>query len=355
MKTLEVCYELDFSKINFMERKIKITHPKTIVYGAPKGGKTYLIYDYLTNFETYDYIYIDFSDFRNDYDEIKNNLEEFIEEKNIKVLVLENFDFSFTIPYCESVIISCHNKMELEGFKQLQIRPLDFEEYLLHENKFHTATQAFNTFLKYGNMPGVVNLEEHSKEKRLQEIIKLYSKDKTYEEILKILFLNIDEKKSLYQLFNTLKTKIKISKDKFYEVCKIFENSGIVYFVPKYNQEKAVKKIYSYNHAFLTAISHDKKFKNEFTNMVFLQLITLYKDIYYLDNIDFYIKEDDHLVLSIPFFNPLLKNQVLKKLSKTINEHNIQKVDIITVGYNENFSHENIEINVLPFFEWAVS
>lgn len=355
MKTLEVCYELDFSKINFIERKIKIDFPKTIVYGAPKCGKTYLIYDYLANFEIDDYIYIDFSDFRNDYEQIEKNLKDFIEKKKIKVLVLENFDFSFEIPPCESIIISTHNKNYLEDFKQLQIKPLDFEEYLLHENKFHTATQAFNNFLKYGNMPGVVNLEDHNKEKRLQEIIRLYSKDFTYEQILKILFLNIDEKKSLFQLFNTLKSKIKISKDKFYEVCKIFENSGIVYFVPKYNQEKATKKIYSYNHAFLTAISHHKKFKNEFTNMVFLQLLAQEYKVFYLDTIDFYIEKEDYLVLSIPFFNPLLKNNITKKLSKVINEHKIKKIDIITVGYNENFLHEEIEINVAPFFEWAVS
>ena len=34
-------------------------------------------------------------------------------------------------------------------------------------------------------------------------------------EELKIIIENIDEKKSLFQLFNSLKTKIKVSKDKF--------------------------------------------------------------------------------------------------------------------------------------------
>ncbi|RXJ84306.1 ATP-binding protein [Arcobacter sp. CECT 8985] len=355
MKTLEVCYELDFSKIVFLERKAKISAPKTFVYGAPKCGKTYLIYDYLSNFDTKDYIYIDFNDFRNDIEEIKIYLDEFIIKNSIKVLVLENFDFSFNIPECQSIIISSHNCVNIDGFELMQVKPLDFEEYLLHENRYHTATQAFNNFLKYGNMPGVVNLEEYNKEKRLQEILRLYTKDETFERILKILFLNIDEKKSLFQLFNTLKNNMKISKDKFYEVVKIYENSGLVYFLPKYKQEKAVKKIYSYNHAFLNAITHAKKFKNEFTNMVFLQLQATYKDIYYTDNIDFYIEEEKYAILSIPFFNPLLKNTIVKKINKTVKDLELEKVDIVTVGYNEKFNVDKIEVEVLPFFEWAVS
>lgn len=355
MKTLEVCYELDFSKINFLERKAKITAPKTFIFGAPKCGKTYLIYDYLSNFNTDEYIYIDFNDFRNDLEEIKVYLEEFIIQNQIKVVILENFDFSFEIPNCESVIISSHNNIDIKGFEKLQVKALDFEEYLLHENRYHTATQAFNNFLKYGNMPGVVNLEEYNKEKRLQEILRLYAKDETFEKILKILFLNIDEKKSLFQLFNTLKNVMKISKDKFYEVVKIYENSGLVYFLPKYKQEKAVKKIYSYNHAFLNAITHAKKFKNEFTNMVFLQLESNYNSIFYTDNVDFYVKEEKYIVLSIPFFNPLLKNSIIKKLNKAFKELEIEKIDIVTVGYNENFKVNEIEVEVLPFFEWAVS
>ena len=47
MKSLEVCYEINFSKVNFIERKIKIEHNKTIISGASKTGKSYLIYDFL--------------------------------------------------------------------------------------------------------------------------------------------------------------------------------------------------------------------------------------------------------------------------------------------------------------------
>ena len=106
MRTLEACYEINFSKVNFIERKIKITESRTIINGASKTGKSYLIYDFLSTFKSKDYLYIDFSDLRNDTIEVRNNLEKFIKMNEIIVLILENFDFTFELPNCENIIIS---------------------------------------------------------------------------------------------------------------------------------------------------------------------------------------------------------------------------------------------------------
>ena len=78
MRVLEACYEINFSKVNFIERKVKITHPKTIITGAANTGKSYLIYDYLANFKTKEYLYIDFNDSRNTHENIFKELEVFI-------------------------------------------------------------------------------------------------------------------------------------------------------------------------------------------------------------------------------------------------------------------------------------
>jgi hypothetical protein len=355
MKSLENCYESNFSKVNFMERKIKITHPKTIIIGACKTGKSYLIYDFLSNFKVKDYIYIDFKDPRNDLEEIKNNLDLFLRQNQIKVLVLENFQFLFDLPYCDNIIISTNKEKNLRGFKNISISALDFEEYLLHDNRHQNITQSFNTFLKDGNLPEIINIEDHKKVHRLQEILDLQSKDETQFHIISILFENIDEKKSLYQLFNTLKLKIKISKDKFYETCKELENNKTIYFLQKYNQEKATKKIYAYNHSFLNVLTHNKKFKNEFTNMIFLELIDKYKEIYYLDYIDFFIKSKKLAIVGLPFFNMFLMNSTLKKIYKIMEEHKIKELNIVTISNSEKIQHPNLKINVIPFYEWALS
>ena len=354
MKILDSCYEIEFNKINFLERKEKITHPKTIVYGPPKTGKSYLIYDYLSNFDPKDYLYINLSDFRNEKEEIITFLDDFVKEKKIKVLVLENFNFDFKIPITESVLITTTNYKEIFGFKTIFVQALDFEEYLLHDNKHQNTIASFNHFLKYGNLPEMISLDENKKLNRLQEIIKLFCNDKTEIEVLKLLFSSIDENKSINQLFTILKKSIKISKDRFYELCKFYEGNKLIFFLKKYNHEKSTKKIYAYNHAFLSSISHNKKFKNEFTNMIFLHLQKEYKNIYYLDKIDFFIEDNRCLVLSIPFFNTMLHSAIIKKVHSVIDELNIEQVYIITAGNSDILKYKKIEIHILPFYEWAV-
>lgn len=355
MRTLEACYEINFSKVNFIERKVKITNSKTIITGAPKTGKSYLIYDFLSSFKPKEYLYIDFSDLRNDFSEISEYLEKFIKMNEISVLALENFDFQLKLPNCENIIISTKQNIKLKNFENIIVNALDFEEYLLHDSKHQNITQSFNGFLKFGNLAELINYDEHKKINRLQEIIKLQCKDETQYEILKILIENIDEKKSLFQLFNNLKNRIKISKDKFYETCTILENTKSIFFLEKYNQEKATKKIYCYNHSFLNAISHVKKFKNEFSNMIFLELQNKYKDIYYLDNIDFYIKSKNMAIIPIPFFNKLLMTNILKKIIKNSNEFEINEINIITISNNEKIQDSKLKINIIPFYEWALS
>ncbi len=357
MKTLQACYELEFNKITFQERKHKIIHNKTIIIGPSKCGKSYLIYDYLSNFLNKEYLYIDLNDAKNHKNDISTNLEEFIKINFIKVLVIENFDFDFTLPACESIILTSNKTASLNTFntfKKLYLMPLDFEEFLLHDNRHQSTINTFNYFFKHGNLPGIINIEEHKKEKRLQEIIKIYTKNETQEEVLKILFLNIDEKKSLNQLYLSLKKRMKISKDLFYSLCKVYEENRFVFFVKKYQQEKAIKKIYAYNHSFLSSLSHSKKFKNAFTNMIFLELLNKYKNISYLDNIDFFLEKDKTIILCLPFFNNLLLNSLTKKVFNIIDTLEIKKIFIITIANNDSFYYEDIKIEVVPFYEWAL-
>jgi predicted AAA+ superfamily ATPase len=355
MKTLEACYEIEFHKINFLERKTRITHPKTILTGPPKCGKSYLIYDYLSNFKSENYLYIDLSDLRNNKEEIAVNLATFIKQHPIKVLVLEEYNFDFDFPLVDSIVITSSHPKSLKGFKLLHLNSLDFEEFLLHDNKHQNITNTFNHFFKYGNLPEIIHIDENKKIKHTQDVLKTLALSSGNLEIIKVLFESIDEKKSIYQLFTTLKNKIKISKDSFYALCKHYEHNQILFFIEKYNQPKAVKKLYCYNHSFLSAISHTKKFKNEFTNMVFLELHNKYKEIYYLESIDFYIKSKKCIIFSIPFFNEMLISTIKKRVSLHLKECEIKEVYIITIANTQTFFIDTIKVEVRPFYEWALS
>jgi predicted AAA+ superfamily ATPase len=355
VKTLEACYEIEFHKINFLERKNRITHPKTIITGPFKSGKSYLIYDYLSHFKSHEYLYIDLYDIRHDKQEIIEHLDAFIKKNSIKVLILENFAFDFEFTLCDSVIITSSLQKNLKGFKTLQLHALDFEEFLLHDNRHQTITHSFNAFFKYGNLPLIAPLDENKKISRAQELLMHFCKNDLNLAIFKILIFNIDEKKSLRELFNSLKQNIKISKDKFYEICKMFEQNAVFYFVQKYQQSKATKKIYCYNHGYLSAVSHQKKFKNEFANMVFLELKNRHCEIFYHDFIDFYIPNKHLGILCITFFNELLIDKIMKKITLAQKEIALQELYIVTIGNTHTFKLQNLKIQVVPFYEWALT
>ena len=122
MRSLEACYEINFSKVNFIERKFKIKNSKTIITGASKTGKSYLIYDFLSEFKAKEYLYIDFSDLRNDVMGISLNLEKFIRMNEIIVLVLENFDFDLTCNLIDFEVVRAPRKGDPIVLKNAGVR-----------------------------------------------------------------------------------------------------------------------------------------------------------------------------------------------------------------------------------------
>ena len=355
MNILEQIYDITLNKIVFHERKITITNNKTILIGPPKSGKTYLIYDYLSKFETEQYLYIDFADYKNNSLEIQKYLYDFVEEHNIDTLVLESFNFDFELPDIQNIIISTYTQNTISDFEILYVTPLDFEEFLLFDTKHQNVSYSFNSFLKYGNFPEIIEYSEPKKVTRNYEICKLFCTDKTDEEILFLLIKNSSEKKSIFQLYNTLKKDIKISKDRFYKTCEYYEKNNIIFYCEKYNQPKAVKKIFLYNHALIDIVSYKKNFNNLFKNMVFLELHRRYEKIYYLDNIDFYLPNENTIVLAISFFNNLVSSSIVSKIIPMVEQYNIQNIDIVTVSSEENFYIGEIQTQVSPFYSWVLT
>jgi len=357
MNILDQIYEINFTKISFLERKLSIKNPFTILKGPPKSGKTYLIYDYLSQFEQDKYLYIDFSDHRNDKEIIEKELHQFVKTNQIEVLVLENFNFDMVLPKVASIIITTDVPTQNyeDHFDILYVTPLDFEEYLLFDTKHSSISNSFNGFLKYGSFPEIIEYSEQKKFNRNLEICKLYCKDTTYMEILFILLKFAGEKKSVFQLFNTLKRDIKVSKDKFYKVFDEFVQNRVVYLCQKYEQPKAVKKLYVFNHALLDIVSYKKNFNNLFKNMVFLELYKEDQNIFYLDNADFYLPNTKQIVLAIPFFNSLVSSSIISKIMPMLNEYDIEVISIVTISTEQSVFIEDIEALAMPFYNWVLT
>jgi len=354
MNTLEILYENKIQHSTFLERKIQIKDPFTIIIGPKLSGKSYLIYDYLQKNENKEYLYIDMNNLK-DLQFNPLTLQDFVNEHKIQILVVENYDYSFTLPNVQSIIISCTYYKQLNNFVLLKVMPLDFAEYLSFDIKHQNTTNSFNSFLKYGNISQLINFKDVNKLNRNSEIIELSYTNETVTKIFKLLIKNSAQNKSAFLLFTILKKQIKISKDFFYKTIKQLEQNNSIIFCEKYNSPKAVKKIYCYNHAFIDCVTYNKNFSYVFSNMIFLELYTKYSKIYYYDNIDFYIPQTSSVILSIPFYNNLMLANVSSKLLKSISSLDCQNITIVTISIQDSIYIDDIPCEVLPFYEWALS
>jgi hypothetical protein len=354
MNTLEILYENKIQSNIFLERKEKITDKYTIILAPKLSGTSYLIYDYLTNYQDDEYLYIDLKNLKN-LEFNFEHLDNFITLKDIKVLVIENYDYSFVLPKVSSIILSVNIYKQIKQFSLLKLMPLDFEEYLSFDTKQLNITNSFNSFLKYGNIAQIINFKDINKQNRNKEILQLSILNETKYDILKLLIKNSGQIKSTYLLYSIYKKTNKISKDFFYKSVKEFEQNNTILTCSKYNSPKAAKKIFCYNHAFIDTVTYNKNFSYVFSNMIYLELFTKYQDIFYSDNIDFYIKESSCIILSIPFYNQTQISNISSKILKIIEDLKCTKIFIITISNRDNIYIDNISCEILPFYEWATT
>jgi len=323
--------DFKFPKVKIYERKIKLKYQNTLITG-PKGvGKTFLILDFLKDFDG-KFIYIDLNDPR----------EKKLDLSGYDLVILENYNKFFPLPNTTTFLTSSKD-LNIRGFKRIDIKGLDFEEYFSFD-KHQSITHSFNYFLSDGNSPELLFLDDFFKAKKLQDTFNLMPYDK---DILKFLFSHIGEKFSLYQIYQILKKNKKISKDKFYEEIETLQKDKVVFFVDKFNSLKAPKKVFSYNFGYKNALTYDKNVLGILENMVFLELK---EEVYYLDKANFYLPEIDKIILVFPFITEQQLLEKIKKLPKNFGE----VVEVVTISNEFEIEYKNKKIEVKPFWMWAL-
>ena len=309
------------------KRKAKLKYENTIITGPKRVGKTFLVFEFLKNFKG-KYKYIDFSDYR----------EKNFDFKDIDLVIFDNFNFQVEIPPITTFLISEKN-ISLKGFKKLELKGLDFEEFFAFENTTN-INSCFDKFLRLGNFPRIFN-EEYFKEEYLKETFELLPYNK---EILKFFFSHIGEKFTLYQIYQILKKEIKISKDSFYKTTNELIENRIIYEVNKFEAPKSPKKFFSYNFAFKNILTNKKNILHKFENIIFLELNE--KEIYYKDTLTFYLPEKEKGILVLPFVDEEIAKEKLKKIN------DVKKVEIITISNEFEIENKKFEVEVVPFWRW---
>jgi len=352
MELLENLYDIKHKNNHYFERKLSITSKRTLINGVKKSGKTSLVIDYLSNFAQDDILYIDMKDTRVDKNIVAKNIVAFVKTKPIKILVIEDFDNSFELPNVEEIILTC--KENIEGFDTVALYPLDFEEFISFDARHTNVENIFKIYANTGSYPQVILNSSNSVHWSIQEMLHVMINNKSEFEIFKKLSEAQSSKISLFQIYNQLKTSIRLSKDSLYKKVKKLENEKMIFLIKKFNSPKSAKKLFLIDFALKNALTFKKEFLKRFENMVFLELIKKEEEIFYTDTFDLYIPRTNHAVLCIPFLPQEMIKLKLQKMLLHVKELGIKKIDIVTVGNEGEFWLKNTKCSVIPFWDWAL-
>ncbi len=344
MELLEFFYDNQLPKERLYPRKLSLP-PKTklSLWGPHFCGKRSLLQ--LQAFERFDpqkVLFIDCGDLRCDYENL-GTLAHFIQHRSIELLCIANYVPSISLPQAPSIWLSSTHP--LEGFYNIALRNLCFEEFLLFERRGDPKV-ALNLFLKWGNFPEVA--QAHNKERRSQEILSL-----TFGEELpffkEIAFFQ-GYAASAHFIFKRLKERYKISKDRFYALFDRWQEEGYIHAIPKWGAKRAAKKLFFYNFLVKPLLYTQREFPKIFENMIFLELT---EACYYLEPLGFYLPKSKRVVVAIPFGNEVrIQNKVEQILAK--NSLEIEKIEVVTVASSFRYEIEGIECEIVPFYEWAL-
>ena len=353
MQLLELLYEREFKKLTLFKRKLSLYEDDKILLCGPKqSGKSFLVYDYLSNEAYGSYLYIDFSDFRVE-GITKEKLEEFIEKKNITTLVLDNFDFSFTPPNVLKTIVISTKKESLEGFRTKILFPLDFEEFMLFEKKFISEQISFNNFSLIGSYPFVAVGAKEEFEHRYRLLLKSIVSDEVEFFILKTLALKQATKVSKLGLFKEIKEQIKISKDRFYEVLDRFCDEFLVSFVKKYEKNSHSHKVFVIDFATRGVLSYEKDFIKRLESIVYLELFKREEKVFYSDSFDLVVPNKEQAISITPFLpDGMLKNKLNMMVVHAL-RLGLKKITLITLEPSFSYTNAGVVCEAVPFWEFA--
>ncbi|MEA1955071.1 MAG: ATP-binding protein [Campylobacterota bacterium] len=348
---LEELYKTDINHEKFHQRKIFIDEKSYQINGIAQSGKTKLVKNYLLGFKKNSYLYIDCNDIRIDIFELNNILHTFCNLNKINILVLDNYKDTIEVVNVPQLIITSEIKYKIDFLNLLQLFPLDYEEFLAYEHKYDSS--ALNHFFQLGGFPFMHKIASDERIIYIQKSLQ-YVLDDIEFDILKFCAKVVAQKISPYSIYERLKNIRKISKDKLYKNFEALVDKKYIHLLEKTEHPKATKKVYLCDISIKTALSVDKHFGKLFENMVFLELNKNNIECYYDDNIDFYIPNDNEIILCKPFADERSLFKKLEEIEVFIFTHDIKKVTAITMSREAKIAHPLSEVEMIPFDIWAL-
>ncbi|QSZ43040.1 DUF4143 domain-containing protein [Sulfurimonas aquatica] len=348
---LEEFYKTDLYVDKFHDRKVFIGDSSYQINGVSQCGKTKLVKNYLLGLKKNSYLYIDCNDIRIDIELLNTTLNKFCNKNKIDVLVLDNYKESINFANVSQLIITSQIRHDIKSLQQLQLFPLDYEEFLAYEHKYDSS--ALNHFFQLGGFPSMHKIHSDERNLYFQHILQFTLSDIEFD-ILSICAKFMSQKLSAFTIYEKLKLIRKISKDKLYKSFEDLVSKNYIHTLSKFNHDRATKKIYLCDTSIKTALSIEKNFGRLFENMIFLELLKSNVKSYYDDDIDFYLPSSDEIILSKPFVDERQLFKKLESIEAFIFTHSIKKVTVISMNKESSISHPLSKVEIVPFDIWAL-
>lgn len=387
--------------------------------GARRSGKTYMLYQSISelidkgiareniiflNFEderlmlnkseldlilqAYAEIYPDkqLSDCYFFFDEIQNieGWEKFVRR------IFDNYSKHIFITGSNARLLSSEIADALRGRTiTYTLYPLSFVEYLrfkgvehdvmIPRKKAKVINQALQ-FIYQGGFPELIYFEKEEQLKVLQgyfnsmifrDIVERYKiKDvQLLKFFIKKMLANIGKPLSINKIYNDIRSMgYKVSNNYLYEFEQYCYSVFLSVAVPKFDfseikQEKSDKKLYAIDTGLLASVefSVSENRGKMLENAVLTELKKAGYEIYYHKGkyeCDFITRKQNELraiQVSWEIDNQTTKNREIRALLEACRILKLNKAQLVTFNQKQWLSVDEIEIQILPFYEWAVS
>ncbi|MEJ2413989.1 MAG: ATP-binding protein, partial [Sulfurimonas sp.] len=233
---LEEFYKTDLHLDKFHDRKVFIDDKSYQISGITKSGKTDLVKSYLLSHKKTSYLYIDCNDVRIDIEQLNSSLNSFCQKNRIDMLVLDNYIETIHFANVSQLIITTQQKLDIPELDFINLYPLDYEEFLAYEHKYDSS--ALNHFFQLGGLAIMHKVYADERNIYLQSILKNALDDMEFDILVLCAKLN-SQKLSAFTIYERLKTKRKISKDKLYKSFQNLVDKKYIHQLEKFEHKKA--------------------------------------------------------------------------------------------------------------------
>ncbi len=348
---LEELYKTDLHIDKFIDRKVFLEDKSYQINGISQTGKTKLVKNYLLSLKKSSYLYINCNDIRINITLLNKNLSPFCIDHKIDILVLDNYVHGIEFPNVSQLLITSVMHYKFDYLTTIQLYPLDYEEFLAYEHKYDSS--ALNHFFQLAGFPAMHKVYSDERNLYIQKTL-IHALDAMEFDILVFCAKMMSQKLSAFTIYERLKTTRKISKDKLYKSFDALIQKNYIHSLEKFEHSRATKKLYLCDISLRTALTTDKHFGRLFENMVYLELLKSKVSCYYDEQIEFYIPNNNEIILCMPFSDERALFKKIEHIEAFIFTHSIEKITAITMNTEGSISHPLSKVEMLPFDIWAL-